>query len=533
MGKSLTRSIGLGLMVLAVLAGTFVVAAEKEAPSGEGGNGSAGLLMITTISAYGRLSEPGALFPHDLHNAALEKNNKDCSVCHEKTDKGNYDLRFKRTHDDLGADALKSLYHGNCLGCHMEMQAKGQNAGPTDVECRACHVRQAPAAARLPVGMDRSLHARHVKAQADKCENCHHRFDEQSKKLVCAKGEEGTCRYCHGATQVENRSAFRTAAHNACVSCHLQAKASAKDTGPTTCAGCHSSEAQAQVKRLPEIPRLGRKQPDFVLIGAALAGGQISEAAKRMPAVPFDHKAHEQANTDCRSCHHKALSGCGSECHTLAGSPKGGFVRLDAAMHGQDLARSCVGCHAARTRSPECAGCHSMRTPGAIGDKTCTVCHSAARQLDAQGRPLLMDKAAASAQAASLLSGTKAGLASYADQDIPEKVIIKAMVQTYEPAEFPHRRIVRKLEAGIRNSPLAARFHRDQSSVCQGCHHNSPSSKNPPACASCHGKPSDGFQARIGLKGAYHEQCIGCHLAMRMEKPAATACVECHKERKQ
>ncbi|EMG37302.1 class III cytochrome C family protein [Desulfocurvibacter africanus PCS] len=533
MGKSLTRSLGLILIVLAVLAGTFVVAAEREATSGEESRDSAGLLVITTMSAYGRLSEPGALFPHDLHTAVLEKSGKDCVVCHEKTGKGNLDLRFKRTRDDLGADELKALYHGNCLGCHEEAQAKSQKAGPTDVECRACHARRAAPVTRLPVGMDRSLHARHVKAQADKCESCHHRFDEQSKKLVYAKGEEGTCRYCHGATQVENRSPFRTAAHGACVSCHLQKRAAAKDTGPLNCAGCHSAEDQARVKRLPEIPRLDRKQPDVVLIGAALVGGQAQDPAKRMPAVPFDHKVHEQVNADCRTCHHKALSGCGSECHTLSGSPKGEFVRLDAAMHGQDLARSCIGCHAVRTQAPECAGCHSMRTSSATDEKSCAACHRFERRLDAQGQPVLLDKAAASAQAATLLSGTESGLASYSDQDIPEKVIIKAMAQAYEPAEFPHRKIVRKLEAGIKASPLAARFHRDQSSVCQGCHHNSPSSKNPPACASCHGKPTDGSLARIGLKGAYHEQCIGCHQAMKMEKPAATACVECHKERKQ
>jgi mono/diheme cytochrome c family protein len=31
---------------------------------------------------------------------------------------------------------------------------------------------------------------------------------------------------------------------------------------------------------------------------------------------------------------------------------------------------------------------------------------------------------------------------------------------------------------------------------------------------------------------AFHQQCIGCHQSMGLEKPAATACADCHKERK-
>ena len=45
--------------------------------------------------------------------------------------------------------------------------------------------------------------------------------------------------------------------------------------------------------------------------------------------------------------------------------------------------------------------------------------------------------------------------------------------------------------------------------------------KNPPqSCASCHGAPNEAdAPSRIGLKGAYHRQCIGCH--ERQLKPAS------------
>ncbi|MEZ4603850.1 MAG: hypothetical protein R2861_10745 [Desulfobacterales bacterium] len=33
---------------------------------------------------------------------------------------------------------------------------------------------------------------------------------------------------------------------------------------------------------------------------------------------------------------------------------------------------------------------------------------------------------------------------------------------------------------------LAAHFHDDAKTLCAGCHHHSPVSLTPPACASCH-----------------------------------------------
>ena len=34
-----------------------------------------------------------------------------------------------------------------------------------------------------------------------------------------------------------------------------------------------------------------------------------------------------------------------------------------------------------------------------------------------------------------------------------------------------------------------------------------------------------------GLKAAYHQQCMGCHREMGLEKPAATECAACHQEK--
>ncbi len=109
---------------------------------------------------------------------------------------------------------------------------------------------------------------------------------------------------------------------------------------------------------------------------------------------------------------------------------------------------------------------------------------------------------------------------------------IGVLSDKYEPSKLPHRKIINTLMAAIGDDKLAATFHTDKATVCAGCHHNSPVSKTPPKCASCHGKPFDPAKGdRPGLKAAYHQQCMGCHNRMKLEKPADTACAECHKER--
>ncbi len=63
--------------------------------------------------------------------------------------------------------------------------------------------------------------------------------------------------------------------------------------------------------------------------------------------------------------------------------------------------------------------------------------------------------------------------------------------------------------------------------ACSSCHDMT--EKAPTACAQCHGLPNEADNpARIGLKGAYHRQCIGCHAAQPQGANAPTACNSCH-----
>jgi hypothetical protein len=157
----------------------------------------------------------------------------------------------------------------------------------------------------------------------------------------------------------------------------------------------------------------------------------------------------------------------------------------------------------------------------------CQACHGVAA--DEQTAAVLADPAARAAMAAGFVKRRGGGAPLPPDTDIPEIVTIGTLSDAYEPVRLPHRKIVRALADRIAENTLAKTFHPTSETLCQGCHHNSAALPKPPACASCHGTmtatPSDG---RPGLLGAYHLQCITCHERMGIEKPAATACTECH-----
>jgi hypothetical protein len=371
--------------------------------------------------------------------------------------------------------------------------------------------------------MDKSLHYRHVKSQENKCEACHHQFDPTAKKLFYAKGKEETCRYCHLDRTVENVTSFRQAAHDQCIDCHRKTLALNKDAGPATCSGCHDAGLQKKIEKVKEIPRLMRGQPDVTLVQAIQRGGQKLDPGTRAKVVPFNHIAHEAANDNCRVCHHAGMAACGT-CHTLQGSKEGRYVNLQTAMHRVSAQASCMGCHQESLADKRCAGCHASMAPRPPQDvSACARCHVPP---PADSTP----QSDAKQVAAALLDARRPVTATYPDDAVPETVLIKGLSRQYEPVKLPHRKIVQALAKGVKESKLAANFHPDPGTLCQGCHHHSPLSTKPPACASCHGRSFDDRNpSRPGLQAAYHLQCMECHHQMGIEKPAATDCTGCHR----
>ncbi len=601
--KGRSRLRWIACLAVLTLLGVYGTGAEGVGDPGTEPEGKRpDLITIDAMRTFGKLERPAVAFLHDRHTEALAEKGKDCGACHlkEKDVQGNerMSIKYQRL-ADTGKKAVMDVYHDNCIQCHTDMSAKKEKSGP--LVCGECHAEKTKVESdRQPFGMDRSLHYRHVKASEEKCEQCHHEYDEKAKQLVYAKGKEGTCRYCHMEQTEENRISMRLASHLDCVNCHLEVrekqkaearKAEAEESthaevaqeavedakapgGPVTCAGCHALEAQKQIEVVKDIPRMKRGQPDVVFVKRELldpfADPETDSEGpdpNMMKPVPFSHVVHENANDTCRVCHHASLESCVA-CHTVTGSKDGDFVRLEGAMHQKDSVKSCVGCHKAETKDKACAGCHAFMPEVQLeaAGEACANCHmgptpeakgaAVAENAEEADKPAKTkkrkkkdseqaeEKTVESIEekmarheldpvAKSILDARTPTLSTYPEEDIPEIVVIKALAKEYEPAELPHRKIVNALMNNIKDNKMAQYFHTDPGTMCQGCHHNSPVSKKPPRCESCHGKPFDTrYPYKPGLMAAYHNQCMGCHDKMEMEKPAHNDCTACHKAKK-
>ncbi len=477
---------------------------------------------------YKKFEKPTAVFLHDQHTDALEKKNKDCTTCHLDKN-GSMSLKFMRI-KDVSREELTKIYCDNCTKCHAETLAAGETAGP--VKCDDCH-RERPdiQSSRVEFGFDKSLHFRHYRAQKNQCDRCHHEYDTKSQKLFYAKGKEGTCRYCHKKeTQrdgVEKMTSMRLASHLACIDCHQKTVAKKMDAGPVRCAGCHDAQEQLKIEKVERVPRLKRGQPDNALIQTGDKKGSIST----MMRVPFSHKAHEEYNDTCRVCHLASLESCAT-CHPLAGSnknvEKGTEISLETAFHKRGHQSSCTGCHESKQQEKACVGCHGSMTGNLQKESSsCLRCHMV--PLPERTGELSTSKAAKMARLMPRL--WKETFGPIYTVDSPKTVIIKDLVDQYEPVEYPHGKVFDSMVKQMDRSKLAQYFHYEDTTLCRGCHHNTPVTGKPPRCANCHGKPfntDDLF--RPGIMGSFHQQCIGCHQKMGVEK--YLSCTACHKERK-
>ena len=491
----------------------------------------ADIISIDSMKGFGKLERLPVPYLHQRHSEALAKKNKDCSACHlsEKDpllEKQRMSNKFMRLEDTTRQDVM-DIYHNNCIACHKETKAAKEKSGP--LECGECHRPQLTVISSWQsIGMDKSLHYRHSKAMDDKCEKCHHAYNEKTKKLFYAKDQEGTCRYCHRSKTEENRISLRQAVHIACIDCHRQISAKNETAGPFACEGCHEPSQQKLIERVKDVPRIKRNQPDFVFVKTSASDKEQANALTRMKRVPFNHQAHEKYNDSCRVCHHEALTDC-QQCHSLQGNKDGGGVTLEQAMHRLNVDQSCTGCHESKQTRQSCVGCHtSFEKKRQQGTTSCLNCHMVPPSQIIGAVPKDEEKM----MAAQTLNHRDAVSETYSDEDIPETVSIKTLSNEYEAVKLPHRKIVRTMVDKIKSNQLANYFHYEKGTVCQGCHHNSPAAKTPPKCVSCHSKPfneKDPFKP--GLMAAYHRQCMECHKAMGIAKPVATDCTACHQKK--
>ena len=492
------------------------------------------VVVITLEEKFGPLQRPVVEFDHDKHTKALEK--EGCKACHLSDARGKQLSKFGRTEDAKNLDAQKDLYHDRCMSCHKERTQAGKDSGP--VVCGECHkIQLQPVSLRDEMGFDYSLHYRHVVAAEEKCEKCHHVYNEKLKKLEYKKGEsEDACSDCHGEKDDGRNLSLKNASHRECVNCHLERSQSKQKTGPTRCIGCHDADVVEGYDKLPaeKIGRLKRKQPDRTWITSPDA---------KSKAVAFNHETHEPEAKFCTTCHHKTPGPC-KECHTLTGKEDGSFVTTAKAYHLASSERSCVGCHNKETDRRDCSGCHDMPLE-VQSTQACVTCHNG--PLDVEKTAVALDGSVSDQTEGERVATSKRAdvhttllesllnkepelvpLPAPSDDEFPETIIIKTLANKYESSKMPHQKIVARLDKIVRGSKLAQRFHRRTETLCAGCHHHSPLGVRPGPCTACHSNKADPIRDKPSLKAAYHRQCMGCHQKMKIEK--ALECTECHKE---
>jgi len=473
----------------------------------------AAAILLEMPSRLGVSQRKPVLFDHQAHVKAVGE--QACTKCHPLDDQKRVVPRLAGLPATDDADVWMQFFHDTCIGCHQERKDTDQDTGP--VTCGQCHLERKPLRqVRAPMHFDYALHAMHVKAADDRCDACHHVYDEGGKKLVYRKGEESACSDCHldepgGPTG--NAPSLREASHLDCIGCHREQAGETGKKLPITCTGCHDPKAQAAIDRPPidGLPRLERGQPDIVWIRAEGATSNL---------VAFNHAFHETVTTACSDCHHKTLQAC-SVCHTLVPAEPGGFVSLKQAYHLPTSKHSCVGCHEIQTGRQSCAGCHhELGPPPAEGG--CTACH-------AGPPPAQADEV----DPASILTRREPQPLPATSDDFPDTIMIDAVSNKlgvtegddYGPAHFPHRAIVERLHRDVAGSRLALRYHRGSQTLCAGCHHRTPPGSRPSACGSCHVDRPGRTTDMPGLMTAYHRQCIGCHEQMKLGKQG---CTDCH-----
>ncbi len=519
-----------------------------------------------------KLDRAPVVFDHDTHTKVLLKDDpQNCALCHVVKERdpsfGNSEVRVfrfpKKAVDMNNKSAIMYAYHNECISCHKKMRSEGKKSGPEIGMCGKCHDRKARPRkiswSWKPI-FNYKDHAKHVetvnkfkapggfniagavqiegtlKDSNKNCVICHHLYDEKLKKLYYKADSENGCSACHKSISERNVRSMANVSHAACIGCHMQvaeiiakkpntlflddkSKVEEKKAGPIECKGCHGEHKPVPLKQIAAIPRLLRGQKDIMdLPVVEKSEAQIVPGSgSRMLAVPFNHKSHEPRVQFCNDCHHYSLEKC-SNCHTVMGDPKkGGGITYERAFHMATAKESCAGCHVTVMKTDKCAGCHQW-IPAELPKSSCPVCHAGPSGGKLAELPLIT------------LTTDK--------EKFPEKVVIKSLEKEFQPVDFAHSKIANKLNSISNDSTLARTFHATQGemAICSGCHHRVKFSKNQPAkfppCVSCHNRAFDPRNlGQLGLLGAYHRQCIGCHEAMH-GKPTALECVKCHAEKK-
>ncbi len=361
------------------------------------------------------------IFNYDRHNKHVVAAEKKCETCHHALDEAQKKLIYKKDTEnscsachkavpDKTARSLPKVAHAACIGCHMELAAKGKKkAGPFD--CKGCHgehkdlkpeeVGKIPRLVRGQKDMQdlalKDLKSARMKVvafnhkshepRAQFCSSCHHHSLEKCSNCHTEKGD-----FKKGGG-VSFERAFHTAtANQSCVGCHQKTKQKKECAGchqwmpdplpKVSCPVCHGGPSEGkpvvEAKALPlEFDK--EKVPDKLVVKSLekqfmpvdLVHQKIIKklvTISNSNSLARTFHAVKGENAICAGCHHKMdmaaatkMPAC-TTCHGIRFDPKEmGKPGILAAYH-----RQCMGCHQAMGQKPqalECVKCHKEKEP--------------------------------------------------------------------------------------------------------------------------------------------------------------------------
>lgn len=120
---------------------------------------------------------------------------------------------------------------------------------------------------------------------------------------------------------------------------------------------------------------------------------------------------------------------------------------------------------------------------------------------------------------------------------VPDSITLNENGKLFQPFSFDHAAHIQMMKdcAGCHHhttgtlvlDPNCAKCHQNSSPTavvsCKGCHSSSPFS--PETLAATHADNQRYHKDKMGLKGAMHQNCIGCH---SKEGAGPVGCQECH-----
>lgn len=221
------------------------------------------------------------------------------------------------------------------------------------------------------------------------------------------------------------------------------------------------------------------------VVGLSLRAEGETDSEFKTPygKVVWSHELHARLKQfSCQVCHHPDRPGstspspCG-KCHKS-------FSISEKATENEAEDSAKKGSPGMIANHAKCIGCHHAVHKGPVG---CRECHAVSAEK--------FKKPAASDLNA---------------DDGPQISKLNHLVAKYEPVKFNHK------------------DHVDYAEGCESCHHKQTEVEAVASCRSCHNtKETAKGSKKLGLKYAYHKQCIGCHEEL---ESGPTACGDCHAE---